>query len=269
MRYLAIGHICQDVVPEGRILGGTATYASLTARALGWQTTALTRIAPQVDLSRLGAVACLRLPGERTTTFENIYTLDGRVQFLHDVAEPITKADTAGLRLQADVVHLAPVANEVDPDLADAFDGALIGATPQGWMRRWDSSGRVRRGEWLQAEVVLNRADAIVLSLEDVGGDWALIRRWADAARVLVVTLGRDGCTVYTHGERPQPIPTLPVEEVDPTGAGDVFAAAFFVRLRESGDPIGAARFANCIAARSVTRFGLDGAPTRQEVTGC
>jgi len=53
---------------------------------------------------------------------------------------------------------------------------------------------------------------------------------------------------------------------VDPTGAGDIFAAAFFIRYRESADVIEAARFANACAALSVRKAGLAGVPTRSAV---
>jgi sugar/nucleoside kinase (ribokinase family) len=46
---------------------------------------------------------------------------------------------------------------------------------------------------------------------------------------------------------------------VDPTGAGDVFAAAFFVRLTQTGDPWKAARFANRLATASITLEGVGG----------
>jgi sugar/nucleoside kinase (ribokinase family) len=257
MRYLVIGHICQDIVDVGRVLGGTATYASIAAHALGCQVTAITRIAPQVDLSPVRDVDVLRLPGDVTTTFENSYTPTGRSQMLHAVAQPIRIADIPPLPFRPDVVHLAPIASEVDPALADVFDGALIGVTPQGWLRQRDAAGRVWPREWPEAQPILSRADAAVLSIDDVGGDWNLIERWAAAARILVVTQGEEGCTVYAH-EHPTRVPAPSVIEVDPTGAGDVFAAAFFVRLRNGDDPIEAARFANSIAAQSVTRRGRE-----------
>jgi sugar/nucleoside kinase (ribokinase family) len=56
---------------------------------------------------------------------------------------------------------------------------------------------------------------------------------------------------------------------VDATGAGDIFAAAFFVRLNQTRDPWEAARFATCLAAQSVTRVGLNGIPTREEIESC
>ena len=56
---------------------------------------------------------------------------------------------------------------------------------------------------------------------------------------------------------------------MDATGAGDIFATAFFIRLQETRDPWEAARFATQLSARSVTRAGLDGIPTRLEIEEC
>jgi sugar/nucleoside kinase (ribokinase family) len=56
---------------------------------------------------------------------------------------------------------------------------------------------------------------------------------------------------------------------VDATGAGDIFAAAFFIRLFKTRDPWEAARFATLIASRSVTRIGLNGIPTQSEIEAC
>jgi ATP-dependent Clp protease ATP-binding subunit ClpA len=53
--------------------------------------------------------------------------------------------------------------------------------------------------------------------------------------------------------------------ERDPTGAGDVFAAAFLIQLGETGDALEAARFAACVAAGSVEGRGASQIPTREE----
>ena len=55
----------------------------------------------------------------------------------------------------------------------------------------------------------------------------------------------------------------------DTTGAGDIFAAAFFFRLYTTRDPWESARFATQLAAASVTRIGLDGIPTQEEIQEC
>ncbi|HET7090511.1 MAG TPA: PfkB family carbohydrate kinase [Anaerolineae bacterium] len=268
MLYLAIGHVCQDVVPGGYALGGSVTYATLTARTCGWSVAAITRASSHLDLSPLGEMEWVRLPSGATTTFENIYTPSGRIQILHATAGPIGPGDVPRHLRRADVVHLAPIADEVDAALVDVFDGAWIGVTPQGWMRQWDASGRVSRRMWTKAESILARADATVLGLDDVGGDWDEIERWAAVAHLLVVTQGPAGCTVFERGASAQ-VPGYPTTEVDPTGAGDIFATAFFTQLRDTGDALLAARFANCVAAHSVTRRGLAGVPTAAEVQQC
>ena len=87
----------------------------------------------------------------------------------------------------------------------------------------------------------------------------------ASASRILVITEGSAGARVYWNGDvRRFRAPT--VTEVEATGAGDVFAAAFFTRQYTTRDPWEAARFANQIAANSVTRSGLDSIPTPEEV---
>ena len=166
------------------------------------------------------------------------------------------------------VVHLGPVAQECDVALLDGFDDVFIGLTPQGWMRCWDQDGYVSRCEWEGAEPLLSRAGAVVLSDEDLGGERDLAARYAAQTQLLVVTHGAAGCTVYTKGGS-RDFPAPGVHEVDATGSGDIFATAYFVWLRHSADPWAAAQFANCVAAQSVRREGLSGAPTPDEVAHC
>jgi sugar/nucleoside kinase (ribokinase family) len=58
-------------------------------------------------------------------------------------------------------------------------------------------------------------------------------------------------------------VPAPAVQEVDPTGAGDTFAAAFVAAYRAGADPVRAARQACALAARSVTVLGAMQAPVR------
>lgn len=269
MLYVAIGHVCQDVAPEGKVLGGTVTFATLTARALGWSAAAVTRAHTDLDLAALRDIDCIRLSDAVTTTFHNIETAAGRIQYVRAAAGAIAAHDIPARLHDADVVHLAPIACEVEAGTIEIFDRrSFVGVTPQGWMRQWDRSGRVSRCAWLNADELLRRADAVVLSIDDAGGDWTQIERWAGNAKVLVATQGREGCTLYDRGQSVH-VPAEQVAEVDPVGAGDIFAAAFFIQLRESGDALRAARRANCLAARSVTRRGLASIPDASDVRAC
>jgi sugar/nucleoside kinase (ribokinase family) len=115
---------------------------------------------------------------------------------------------------------------------------------------------------------MLARAGAAVLSIEDVGADEDCIEAMATTCKVLAVTEGPAGSRLYWNGDlRRFRAPVL--EEVDATGAGDIFAAAFFWRLYVTRDPWAAARFATHLASFSVKRFGLDGIPTQDEIQTC
>jgi sugar/nucleoside kinase (ribokinase family) len=258
--YLAIGHIAQDLTPGGIRLGGTVSYATLTARALGQQTGLVTSAAADAVLDGLERVEIHRLDSPASTVFENVYTPSGRVQTLHARAGLLRYSAIPPAWRSPGIVHLAPIDNEVDPALAFSFPGAFVGLTPQGWMRRWDDKGRVYRGEWRDAAALLAETSATVISIEDVGGDWSLVEQWASAARVLVVTEGEQGASLYVRGS-PRRFPAPAVTVVDATGAGDIFAAAFFVSLARTHDPAGATQFAIRLASDSVTRPGIAGVP--------
>ena len=88
---------------------------------------------------------------------------------------------------------------------------------------------------------------------------------YARHCSLVVMTQGAQGATLFLRGS-PHQIAAFPAVERDPTGAGDVFAAALLVRLHETGDPITAARFAACVAAGSVEGVGSSRVPTRAEV---
>ncbi len=265
VNYLIVGHVSRDLTPEGPVLGGTAAYAGLTARALGLRVGVVTAAGPDLDLSPLQDLYLECVPSQVSTTFENRYTPDGREQWLHALAPGLGGEAVPPAWRTAPIVHLAPIAGEVDPALVDFFGAGLLGVTPQGWMRAWDESGRVRPSRLEGAEAVLPAAGAVVVSLEDVAGDESLIEEMAEHCRLLVVTEGPGGARLYWNGDRRR-IPAPRVTEIDPTGSGDIFAAAFFIRLYQTRDPWEAARFANCLASASVTRRGIQSIPRPEEI---
>jgi len=263
--YLVVGHITRDLTPQGARIGGTVTYAALTASALGLRTGIVTSWGEEVELESLRSVPIANLPSEHTTTFENIETPDGRRQTISYQASSLDFHHIPDPWRKATIVHLGPVANEIEPGIVRNFPTALIGVTPQGWFRTWDRQGQVGIGEWMEASFVLERSGAAVISMEDVGGDELRIEELATACRVLAVTEGQHGVRIYWNGDVRRFRPPE-VEVVDTTGAGDIFAAAFFTRLYTTRDPWEAARFATQLSALSVTRAGLDAIPTQDEI---
>ena len=93
------------------------------------------------------------------------------------------------------------------------------------------------------------------------------IEGWKKLARVLAVTEGSRGATIYS-GDEIQHVPAfLPTEVVDTTGAGDVWAAAFAIRFMETRNVAEAGRFASAAGAICVSRRGLRGVPeSRKEI---
>ena len=266
--YLVIGHLSCDLTPEGPRLGGTAAYAALTARALGLRVGVVTAWGGEVPLDVLDGIRIWSVAVAASTTFENVYTTEGRHQVLHHVAPDLHYGDIPPAWRETPIIHVGPIAGE-GKSLADGkFPASLLGITPQGWLRRWDAQGRVHAGAWPEALQTLSKVNAAVLSLEDIGGDEELVEAMAGHCRVLAVTEGAAGARLYWNGDLRR-FSALQVGEVDPTGAGDIFAAAFFWRLSTTHDPWAAARFATHLASYSVTRPGLGGIPTQEEIQTC
>jgi len=263
--YLVIGHVAHDLTPTGPRLGGTVAYSALTARALGLRVGIVTSVGPETSLGSLKDIPIISIESPQSTTFENIYSKQGRLQYLRAQAAHIDLNSVPELWRRASIIHLGPLANEMEPILPKDFSPALLGITPQGWMRKWDVDGRVSPSAWTDAESALAQAGVVVISREDVGSDDEVIEHMAHQTRVLAVTEGAAGAVLYWNGDRRR-FRAPEVQEVDATGAGDVFATAFFVRLFKTRDPWEAARFATLIASRSVTRVGLDGTPTQSEI---
>jgi sugar/nucleoside kinase (ribokinase family) len=263
--YLVIGHVAHDLTPDGPRVGGTVAYSALTARALGMNVGIVTAVGPETSLEALNDIPLTSQTSPQSTTYENIYSEHGRIQYLRARAQRIDLDQVPEVWRQASIIHLGPIADEMDSVLPNTFSPTLLGLTPQGWMRQWDAENRVSVRNWENPEPTLARAHAVVLSREDVDGDDELIEYMAHHTRILAVTEGATGCVLYWNGDRRR-FHAPKVDEVDATGAGDVFATAFFVRLLHTRDPWEAARFATVLASYSVTRVGLEGIPTSREI---
>lgn len=267
--YVVVGHVARDVVPGGYAPGGTALYAALAASRLGVATGVLTSAPPDMDVaSVLGDAQVAVVPSREATIFENRYTPEGRVQFLRGRAAALGPGDVPGAWRGARMLHLGPIDDEVDPAIAAVFPRALRLATPQGWLRRWDSDECVYP---LPHATILDRLpalDVVVMSEEDLAGERSpqeAVDAYRERVRIVVLTHGERGATVYA-GKGVLHVPAFSAHEVDPTGAGDVFAAAFLVRYSEEKDLWGAARFAAAAASFVVEGRGASTVPTLAQV---
>ena len=255
--YLALGHICQDIIPGGWKVGGTVSFALRVASVLGCETRLITSATSSFPVAEvLPQTTIHHVPALQNTVFENVQTARGRVQTLHSRALTLEPGHLPANWPTPSIVHLAPIAAEINPAIISAYPHSLIGLTAQGWLRTWDEQGHVTASPWAMAEEVLPRVDVTILSQEDLP-DAATLATFRRCAPLLVVTAGAQGCHVYRHGEAYH-VPVTPVPDVETTGAGDVFAAAYFIHYHQTHDPLASAHFANQIAAQTVTQSDLE-----------
>ena len=265
--FLAIGHVCYDLRDEGYVIGGSAAYSALLARNLGYRAAVLTSSADDFPFeSVLSGVAVRVTPSPRNTVFVNRRLGRRRVQFVESVAEGIDLGLLPPRWRRPRIAYLCPIIGEFSAvEALEALDAEVVGIAPQGWLRRRTPKGLVVRTEWEELSRVAARADFIVASHEDLAP--RQVERYAALSRIFILTRGRNGADLYIGGALYSRIPAAPASEVDETGAGDVFGAAFAVRYQETRDPLEAAYFAAAAAALAVEGVGLSGIPeSREEV---
>ncbi|MCB9537622.1 MAG: sugar kinase [Myxococcales bacterium] len=250
LRLAAVGHVTLDEAPGGAVPGGSVTYAARAWTTLGADVTVVTAGADDFPRAALdGRVRWQSAP--RTTRFANTYAADGaRRQRVLAAAPPV-----APCPLDADAVFLAPVLGEVAlGDWRGAPIRLRVGGL-QGWLKRAVGDAVVH-GPAGVAPAAFAGLHAACLSAEDLAGDLA----WLDALRAVVptvaLTLGAAGCVVWTPDGRWR-VPAPTVDVVDPTGAGDTFAAVFTFGLAAGLPATRAAARANALAAACVRHPGL------------
>ncbi len=258
--FLAIGHFCYDVSPRGYVLGGSAAFSTITARNLGCRARAITAVGSDFCKRNptLDGIEVIYQESSNTTIFDNRYDADGqRHQLILAQGSKLMPHNIMGDSRNAEVAYLCPIADEVDSDCIHSLNCSLIGVTPQGWMRQRDSDSQaVRPKRWNSAPAILPYADVLILSDEDLSAYPDELERYIELTSIVVLTKGKYGATLYENGQILDS-QAYPANEVDPTGAGDVFAAAFLIKYYETRLTREALNFAHCAAS-----FAVEGAHT-------
>ena len=264
-----MGHLTEDLTPRGPRLGGAAAFAGLLAYRFGVPAAILTAV--DAAFPYLDALAGIRLDlvhSPDRTRFRNRYRADGsREQSILSRAATIPESEihrtVTGLPPGSAVLYV-PVADEFGgegPLPRPQGRGALAGAAPQGLIRRWDAAGQVSTRWSARALGRLAGLDFLSLSETEFPEGARL------SAPLVAVTRGRRGAVLRRSGLPAVEIPANPGAEVDPTGAGDVFAAALFLELWNEAPAEDAARLAAAAAAISIESRGTAGIPTRREAS--
>lgn len=257
---VSVGHFCIDSIslPNKQrpynVLGGSVTYVSLSARRLGANVSVMSKVGgdfPEayvwwlsqegVDLSEV-----VRIKHEKTTRFMLEYNSDmsNRTLRLIKRAPPITVEDLPN-SLEAKVVHLAPIANEISHEVAVEMkkSAEVLSLDPQGLVRAFNEEGFVAN-EPLRDKRILELLNLYKSSHEEIEA----VTGEADLASAIkavhnfgvetvIVTLGAKGALVSIAGDCYSIPPYRSSRIVDPTGAGDTFIGGFlaeYIRGRET-----------------------------------
>jgi sugar/nucleoside kinase (ribokinase family) len=287
---VTVGHVTVDVIAAdgSRRPGGAAFYSALQAARLGLRALILTQGSPPEIEALLepyrAELAVHVLPAPATTTLETTWPDGRRTQRLLAWAGPIS----GPVAVDTQILHLAPVARETSAAWRGRAD--FVGLTPQGLVRAWDR--RARTGAEIDAETdaeifpasvptdrrslesLLPRGcSAIVVSEQERAACAPLLDAAIAQGAAVAITAGPNATTVQTpRGETiagpDAMIDWAPAGEIarvrahtvaaprDDLGAGDVFAAAFFVALHEGLPPTRAAAFGNAAAAIRIEGAG-------------
>lgn len=287
-RILAYGNpvfdiiLTPDIVREDRVLSGCSTNACLAARKLGEEATLIGTVGPDFndrlasDLERWDIQAKL-FPSKESGGFRLVYDHKGdRTLSVLGVADPIP-AEADGFA-GADFILLGPILGEIPVELVRqlrSYTSTPMILDPQGLLRvRRPGEGivheRTEAFEQIAPFCTVIKANEletrVITGLEPRRDPEMAVRglhEWG--AEISIVTLAEAGSIIY-DGEKVYPIPPYRTHAIDPTGAGDTYAAGFMVRYLERPDDLTQVGcFASAVASVMVENSGPQFPLTRAE----
>ncbi len=263
---LAVGHVTHDSVEGGYVAGGSAYYAAQTWRRFGVEPHVATAVGRDFAVAA-HAFEGLAVHASRrgcTTVFVNHYPPGGRrVQWVTAQAPPITPGLVPAAARRPDVLFLAPVIGEIDLAHWLAWlRPRIVAVGVQGFVRFVGRAVAGRPGarevvawRWGVDAATLRRVQVAVLSAEDLAGQGDLLDRLRAHVPLVALTHGAAGAELFGAG-RSDRIGVYATREVDPTGAGDTFAAGLLWGLVHGQRPREAARLGAAAASVVVEAAG-------------
>jgi len=269
-----IGHITKDIVIIGKnkkeLPGGVAYYFSLALKNLDPHI----KIAVVTKLKKEDKVLLDELikkdiqifwkKSENTTIFENIYpeSLDYRIQKVRSLASSFTVEDVKDI--SAKVFHLGPLTKRDIPLEVIKYLSrkAILSLDIQGFVREIREN-KVEESSWEKREEGLpyidilkaNEKEAEILTgITDINKAAKKLANFG--IKEVVITMGKRGSLIFSEG-RFYDIPAYPPEkEVDVTGCGDTYIAAYIYKRLKSFDIEFAGKFAAATATLKIENFG-------------
>ncbi|MCK9458121.1 MAG: PfkB family carbohydrate kinase [Proteobacteria bacterium] len=262
---LAVGAVTRDRYGAAVEIGGAAYYAARVFSELGAASCVATRTHPSL-LARgeLTGIDCRCRAGDDAALFINTYGENGaRSQWVESAAPEIEPGDLPDAWSAPDALFLCPVLGEVPlTPWLNATRARFVALGVQGFLKTAGpgapgSRRPVVRATFDPAHELLSRVDAAFLSEEDLAlASPDLLDRLRASVGFVALTRGAKGARIYRDGGVAE-IGIYPTTAVDPTGAGDAFAAACLFALAAGEDPLDAARLG--AAAASIVIEGIAG----------
>ena len=245
------GGIANLAVAAARLGLRTGLSAGFGDDAYGQWAWSLLENQEHIDLSRSRT-----FPGWHSAVTVSLATHGDRSMITHGHPIPISQAELVGGAppSRAVMTELA-ASDETEPWwLASASSGARVFADV-GWdpSERWDTA-TLASLELCHA-FLPNHVEAMAYTRTD--SPEAALRALAERVPLAIVTRGVDGAIAIdsTTGESAA-VPSLPVNSVDPTGAGDVFAAGMVVGTLAQWPLEQRLQFSALCSALAVQHFG-------------
>ena len=274
MELVVIGHLAHDILRSGdkeiEATGGSACYCSMTGSRLGRDVGLVSKsnFNPFLGEERISTKG-LKI-GDKVTTFVNTYQNSHRKQEVLEVAEPIFSEDLPKEFLKSRSIHLGPIINEIPLDTMRFIrenSDALISVDVQGLIRRLEGKELIKVR--FNPKKLVGLVDVVKISLQD---EFSYFFKdlnecqdfFEENGMIGLVTDGERGSSVICKGIRA--VPAFKTNTVDPTGAGDVYIAAFDIRYSETKDLYKSALFASAAASFVVEDWGPKNVPTEEMV---
>jgi sugar/nucleoside kinase (ribokinase family) len=254
-----VGSVARDVIDGGAPrVGGAAYYCGRALAVLGQPAVVVTKYAADdhrltASLHGLGVRVEWR-PASSTVGFRIDNRPGERLMALEDAGEPWTPEEMrswVGEALGgAAWVHAGALTRADFPPrtLEELARGRRVSLDGQGLVRRPRVGPLEMDADFdptLLRHVTILKLSEDEATVLDVG---------SLAVPEIVVTLGSRGARVYAEG-REEHVGTRPLDLLDPTGAGDAFAAAYLIARSSGQDPFAAAGSANVVTRGLLSRW--------------
>jgi sugar/nucleoside kinase (ribokinase family) len=261
--------IDENITPTGRYhkIGGVTTYAGLTYRRHGVATTIVSNISPkdrrvQLALENENVTIC-RGNTTHTTYFINEITENKRQQKMLSRSAPIKSDAIAEIIKQVGCIHLGPLHPEdIDPAAIEKikFSQLPVILDVQGFTRRMKAN-QITTTVSQRISSVLKISQIIKANEPELEAILSFLG--LDVSRVIksynieecVVTCGAKGGFVQDQNGSVHRYDAMSVDSItDPTGAGDVFLAAYLIsRFQKKQNITDACRYAAKLSAEQIS----------------